>query len=440
MRFSWMPGRTEPSAPVPRIPLRVRLREAGAPLSVRPFRLHYVARMCSWTGSAVAPIALAFAVLSLGGGPTGLGLVLAAGVIPQILLLLVGGVVADRFSRDQVMVWTNIISAVVEGAAALLLWAGRAEVWHLVVMSALCGAASAFFGPAAGGIVVEVVPATMRRQANALLKLSQNLVKIGGPAVGGVLVAAVGASWVIAWDAATFAAAAVLCACIALPPACAKVKTAVLDDLREGWADFWGRRWLWVMVVQGAVVVPAWLVGYQLLGPVYGERFLGGAGAWGVVVSGFSGGLVLGAAIALMTTVRRVGIVVCLGTGSMALPLAAMALNFPLLVVAAATCAAGTGLALSMTVWAGLVQERIPRERLGRVTSYSTLGQLLPVPVGYLVAGRLSAAIGVRPTLAAGAAVIVAATVIPLLLRQVRELALAPAVATAEESLVSAPR
>ncbi|MFZ3595056.1 MFS transporter [Streptomyces sp. BH104] len=437
-----MPGRrtADSSNPIPRIPLKARLRAACAPLAVRPFRLHYAARLCSWTGSAVAPIGLAFAVLHLGAGASGLGLVLAAGVIPQILLLLVGGVVADRFSRDRVMVWTNVVSAAAEAAAAALLWTGHAQVWHLVVMSAACGAASAFFNPAAGGIVVEVVPADMRRQANALLKLSQNLVKIGGPAIGGALVAAAGASWVIAWDSVTFVAAAVLCARIALPPARVKVKAGILSDLREGWTGFRSRRWLWIMVVQGAVVVPAWLVGYQLLGPVYGKQYLGGAAPWGVVVAAFSGGLVLGAAVALMTAIRRVGITVCLGTGAMALPLAAMAAHLPLPVLAAATGTAGTGLALSMSVWASLVQERIARDQLGRITSYSVLGQTLPVPVGYLAAGPVANALGVRTALAAAAAVIVAATVIPLLLAQIRALVLAPDVAAADDALVVAPR
>ncbi|MFD7897608.1 MFS transporter [Streptomyces sp. NPDC059743] len=409
-------------------------------MSIRPFQLHLTARLLSWTGSAVAPIGLAFAVLSLGGGATGLGLVLAAGVVPQILLLLIGGVVADRWFRAMVMVWTNVLSAVVEAAAAALLWTGSARVWHLVMMSALCGVASAFFTPAAGGVVAEVVPPEMRHQANALLKVGQNSVKIGGPAVGGAVAALAGPAWAIGWDAVTFGAAAVLCARIGLAPARAKVRTGFVRDLKDGWRDFWARRWLWLMVLQGAVVVPAWLVGYQMLGPVYGSRYLGGAGPWGAVVSAFTGGLVLGSAVALMWRARRVGIVVCLGTGAMALPLAGMALNAPLFVLAFAMCTAGTGLALSMTMWSSLVQERIPADRLSRVMSYSTLGQVLPVPLGYVAAGPLSTVFGVRATLAAGAAVIAVAVIVPLAVHQIRTLSLAPAVPVADEALVTAPR
>ncbi|MFI5804494.1 MFS transporter [Streptomyces sp. NPDC051561] len=384
--------------------------------------MHFAARLLSWTGSAVAPLGLAFAVLQLGGGATGLGLVLAASVVPQILLLLVGGVVADRWSRARVMLWSNVVSATAQGLVALLLWSGSARLWHLILTSSVCGAAGAFFGPAAGGVVVDVVPVPMRHAANALLRIGQNVVKVGGPALGGVLVATAGPAWAIGWDALTFLLAAALCSRIDLGDRRIKMRAGFLADLRDGWLDFSSRRWLWIMVVQGAVVVPVWLVGYQALGPVYGDRFLGGAAPWGLVVAGFTGGLIAGAALALMWKPHLVGLVVCLGTGCMALPLAAMALSLPLVFLVAAAGAAGCGLALSMTVWSGFVQERIPADRLGRTLSYATLGQLLPVPVGYLLAGPASAALGVRPTLAWGAAVIVAAAVVPLAVGQVRGL------------------
>ncbi|MFE1558369.1 MFS transporter [Streptomyces sp. NPDC058734] len=415
-----------------------RVREAGAPLAIRPYRLHFTARLLSWTGSAVAPIGLAFAVLDIGGGPGALGAVLAASVVPQIFLLLVGGVVADRLPRAKVMIWSNVACAVAEAVAVLLLATGAAQVWHLVAMSAVVGAAGAFFTPAAGGIVVEVVPAELRYAANALLKIGQNTVKVAGPALGGVLVAVAGPGWAIGWDALTFAASAVLFSRIALTPRKVKVRAGFTADLRAGWEDFRSRRWLWVMVCQAAVIVPFWLVGYQMLGPVYGQRVLGGAAPWGVVVSGFTAGLIAGAALALMWKPTRVGLVVCAGTGSMAVPLAAMAGAVPLHVLVVATGVAGTGLAVSMTVWASLVQERIPADRLGRTLSYSTLGQILPVPFGYLLAGPAAHVFGLRQTLAAGALVITAAAVVPLALPQVRGLSLAPE--AAKDGVVASAR
>lgn len=91
-------------------------------------------------------------------------MVLAANVVPQILLLLVGGVVADRLSRVRGMVWSSLVCAVAKGLAVVPLWTGTARVWHLVLVSGVCGEAAVFFGPAAGGIVREVVPAGRRQE------------------------------------------------------------------------------------------------------------------------------------------------------------------------------------------------------------------------------------------------------------------------------------
>ncbi|SEM69755.1 MFS transporter [Streptacidiphilus jiangxiensis] len=415
-----------------RLGLRVRLREAAAPLAVPAYRLHFSARTLSSAGAAVSPIGLAFAALRIGGTASSLGWILAAGMLPQIAFQLVGGVVADRWSRARVMVWTNLVPAVAETGAAVLLWSGQARVWQLVVMSAVCGSAAAFFGPAAAGVLTEVVPAELRHSANALLRMGQNLVKVAGPALGGAVVALAGPAWAIAWDALTFAVAAALFARLGLGADRLKTASTFGQDFREGWDDFRSRHWLWIMVVQGACLVPVWLVGYELLGPVFGQRYLGGAAAWGAIVSGFTTGVVAGAALGLLWKPTRVGVVVCLGNGLLAVPLAAMSSTswVPLLVVS--TVVAGTGCAFAITTWAGLMQARVPADRLSRASAYAGLGQLAPVPVGYLIAGPLTAWIGLRPTLAAAAVLVVLAATVPLTVRHVRLLDL-PANRTAAE-------
>ncbi|MFF3378623.1 MFS transporter [Streptomyces sp. NPDC002680] len=413
--------------PVLRIGWRVRLAGACAPLAHRRFRLHFAARLLSWTGSAVAPLALAFAALQIGGGPRALGLVLAAGVVPQIAALPVGGVVADRLDRARVMVWSNLVCAFAEVAAVVLLVSGAARVWQLAVMAGVCGAAGAFFAPAADGAVAEVVPAGQWHTANALLKFGQNTGKAASPALGGVLIAAAGPAWAIGWDAVTFAASAFLFTRAGPLPRTTRPRTRFTADLREGWREVTGRRWLAVMVCQAALIGPAWLAGYQLLGPLYGERVLGGAGPWGVVVSAFTAGLIAGAALALAWRPSGAGVTVCAGTGALALPLAAIAARIPLPVLVTAMLVAGAGLEVAMVAWASLLQERIPGDRLGRTLSYSALGQTLPVPVAYLLAGPAAELLGLRTTLAAAAALITTAAVLPLALPQVRALTLAPA-------------
>jgi MFS family permease len=165
-----------------------RLR--AGPLGQREFRFLFLGRTTSFVGNAFANVALAFAVLDLTGSKTDLGLVLAARSIPQVLFLLVGGIWADRLPRNRVMVISNVASGISQGAIAVLLLSGQAQVWQLMALAAVNGLSSAFFFPAAVGIVPQTVPQRMLQSANSLLSLGSNASWIGGAALGGLVVAA----------------------------------------------------------------------------------------------------------------------------------------------------------------------------------------------------------------------------------------------------------
>ncbi|MFD0381976.1 MFS transporter [Streptomyces stramineus] len=339
-------------------------RRAWAPLAVPRFRAHFAARLLSWSGGAVAPVGLAFAVLGLPGeGDGGLGLVLACGTLPQALLLFVAGVAADRWPRVRIMVTANTVSAAAQAGAALLLWSHLARLWQLALLAAVCGAASAFFLPASSGLLADIVPAELRPAANALLRLGQTATRVGGPAVAAALVVAAGPPSVLACDALSFAGAALLLAPLTSRGAASAPRAAFGHQLRDGWAEFRSRRWLMVMTWQSALVLPVWTTGYQLLGPVYGQRALGGASAWGVVMSGFAAGLVGGSGLALWWRPRGVGVVACAGTAVIAAPQAAMALRAGTAGLVVAAVAAGAAASLSTTVWTGLLQDVIPAGR-----------------------------------------------------------------------------
>jgi MFS family permease len=402
-----------------------RVVTACRPLRIPLFRRHVTARVLSWTGTAVSPVALAFAVLHIGGGSQGLGLVLAAEMGSLLLMLLIGGAVADQVSRTRVLAVANAGAGAGQGLAALLVASGQARVWHLVVLAVVGGVTSAFSGPAASGVVREVVPVDELQQANALLRLAQNTVKAGGPALGGALVAVVGPAWAIGWDAVTYLIAAVLYARLRLPAERVRIgPPGMRGGIAEGWREFVARRWLWLMVGQSALVVPCWLISYQTYGPVYGQQHLGGAPGWGLVMSAFTCGLIAGASVALVWRPRRVGWLVCAGTAAMAAPMAAMAAGRGLVLVAAAAVVAGCGQTIASTVWTGLVQRRVPESLYGRVSSISTLAQLAPVPVTALLAGAVAGHAGVRRGLAVCAVVTVAAAGVPLCRRRIRTLTL----------------
>ena len=150
------------------------MRTSLAPLGERNFRLLFCAQAVWLLGSWMTPVALAFAVLSLTDSPAALGLVLGAEAVPLTLLLLVGGVWADRLPRVRVMVTADLVSAVSQGTTAVLLIAGSAEVWQLAALAAVGGAADAFHTPAWSGLLPETVPPSMLQRANALRHLESN--------------------------------------------------------------------------------------------------------------------------------------------------------------------------------------------------------------------------------------------------------------------------
>jgi MFS family permease len=395
------------------------------PLGEREFRLLWAGQATSALGSALVPVALAFAVLELTGSAAALGLVLATGFGSRVLLLLLGGVVADRLPRRRVMLAADGLRAAVQALLAVVVLTGSVELWHLVVLVALYGAADAFFAPASTGLVPEVVAPSRLQQANALLSLTQSVSTVVGPALAGVLVAVHGSGIVFAVDAASFAVSSVSLARLRPTPRTVVSRPAgVLSDLRAGWGAVTARTWVWTSIAYFAVSNLA-IAPIFVLGPVVATDSLGGAAAWGLIATCAGLGAVLGDAAALRVRPRRL-----LTPGY--LLLATLALEPVLLAVPASTAAIAASAALgfgalsfSNALWLTALQERIPRDALSRVSSYDWLGSRALQPVGYAVAGPAAAAIGLPATLVLGAAVHAAASV---------AIALSPAVRRVERT------
>jgi MFS family permease len=405
------------------------VRRSAAPLREREFRLLFAGRTISLVGSAIAPVALAFAVLDLTGSKTDLGIILACREIPLVVFLLVGGIWADRIPRNKVMTSANVVSAFAQASAAALLITGNAEVWHLAALAAVNGGTSAFFFPASAGVVPQTVPTALLQQANALLQLAMNTAMIGGAALAGFLVAGVGPGWAIAVDAGTYLLAACCVALMRLPAVVREQATNFVHELAVGWHEFRSRTWLWVIVLQFSFMLMVVLGAFSVLGPVVADEELGGAKAWGVVLTGWSAGLVAGGVIGLRFRPRRMLLAATLAI--LALPLPLVALGFPLSVPAIAVVAfvAGLGNGIFGLLWHTTMQQEIPPDKLSRVYSYDALGSIGLVPLGYALAGPAAEAFGVRATLWGAAAIGIAVTLAVLAVRDVRTLERRPAAA-----------
>jgi MFS family permease len=392
------------------------------PLREREFRLLFAGRTISMAGSAMAPVALAFAVLDLTGSTTDLGLVLVARQVPVIVLLLFGGVWADRLPRHHVMVVSNLVSGASQAVAAALLLSGHAQIWQLAALASVNGGASAFFFPASSGVIPQTVPAGLLQQANATLRLSLNATNIAGASIGGILVAATSPGTAIAVDAGSYALAAASIAAMRLAGGERTPGSTVLHELREGWHDFWSRTWLWVIVLQFGVVNATESGAVMVLGPDVAKRHLGGPAAWGFVLTGTAVGLVLCGLLMLRWRPRRILFVATLSVFPLALPLVALAIPAPLPIVIACGFAAGFFVEIFGVLWDTTMQQEIPPEKLSRLYSYDALGSWVLMPVALGAVGPISTAVGTRATLLGCAVLTLAATAPVLLSRDVRTL------------------
>ena len=398
------------------------LRDALKPLGEREFRLLFWGRAVSLFGSAFAPIALAFAVLDLTGSASDLGIVVAAGIAPQVLFILVGGIWADRLPRHHVMVVSDLVAGAAQAAMAGLVLTGTAEIWHLIALQLVRGTAVSFFFPASQGIVPQTVSSHLLQEANALLRLTRNGTQIGGAAAGGILVAAIGPGWALAFDSATYFAGAVLLAAIRLARSSTMTERHFVRELREGWDSFRSRTWLWGIVVQFAFVNAAGVGAWAVLGPVVADAELGGAAAWGLILAAQSAGFVVGGIFTLRYRPDRLLLVATLAIFPMALPILLLAGPAPIIVIALAAFVAGFGIEIFGVFWDVVMQQQIPEDQLSRVYSYDALGSFVFIPLGAAVAGPMADAFGVTETLVGAAAVIVVATALVLLIDEVRSL------------------
>ena len=382
------------------LPLRARIGASVAALAERQFRLLFFGRSFSVAGSSLVPVALAFAVLDLTGSATDLGLILAARSVPTVLLLLVGGVWADRLPRNVVMLASDVAQFAIQGAVALLLLTGSAEIWHLVVAAALGGAAHAFFMPASSGIVPHTVPAERLQQANALLGMTTNTLNVLGPAIAGGLVATAGPGWAFAADSVTYLISAAFLLRMRLPRAAAKAEAPnFLAELRDGFREFRQQTWMVAIDAWAIVANMTVIAGFFVLGPLVAETELGGASSWGLIVAGFGVGAVVGDAIAVAAKPRRPLVLACSVLWGYSLALVLLAVAAPTLVIAFGAFCAGLGLTLFNTLFLTTMQEQIPDEALSRVTAYDWLASVAFMPIGYAIVGPLADKAGVTEVL-----------------------------------------
>ena len=373
-------------------------------LGESPFRLLYLGRLVSTTGDKIAPVALAFAVLALTGSPADLGFVLSARVIAMVAFLLAGGVWSDRLPRRFVLIATDLLRFLTQGATALLLLAGSAAIWQLVVLQVLAGGGQAFFRPASTGLIPTVVSKPRLQQANALLGVSEQATNVLGPVIAGAFVATAGPGWAIALDALSYLVSALFLVALRIDESLRRIGgRSFIAELGEGWRAFRSRTWLVALVGEYALYHFAVFAPFYVLGPTVAARELGGAPAWGTILALYGLGAIAGGIGGLRLRPRRpLFVVSCLFLVN-ALPLVALALLDSVVPIAVAASLAGAATGYGAAVWETTLQERVPPEVLSRVSSYDWLGSMAFLPLGYAAVGPAAEWLGVGSVLLIGA-------------------------------------
>jgi MFS family permease len=407
------------------------MRVLRGPLRSRNFRLLLACDVVSVAGSAFAVVAIPFAVLAIGGSVSDVGYVATASLVPMIAFLLLGGIVADRLPRHQVMVAAEVLQSIAQGVSAALVLTGRCRVWELLILGALRGTGLGFYFPAATGLLPQTVPAEHRAQANAVDTVGRNGAQIGGTALGGVLVGLAGPGWGLAADAASFAIAALLRIGMRFPARPPAEATSMLHELREGWHEFSSRRWLWAIVLQFAGLVAITSAALSVLGPIVADTRLGGARSWGAILASYAAGAVVGGMVMIRLRPARMLLIASLAVMVFSVLLFALAVPLTVPLVAVAALTAGICGEIFGVNWVTTMQQEIPPAALSRVSAYDAVGSFALAPVGTAVAGPLASAFGASGVLFVGGILIVIFTAAVLLVPEVRQLRRLPPAAAA---------
>ncbi|MEV8019718.1 MFS transporter [Streptomyces sp. NPDC086554] len=389
----------------------------------RNYTLLTAAAIVTNLGSHGALIAAAFAVLDSGGDGGDVGLVAAARTLPLVLFLLIGGAVADRLPRHHVMVAANALNCLSQAVFAFLVVSGAPPLWSMMLLTGLGGIGQAFFGPAAEGMLMSTVSGEQASRAFALYRMAMQGAGLGGAALGGLMVAALGPGWVLAVDAVAFAIAGAMRSFLDVSHIPAREPGGgLLSDLREGWREFIGRPWLWAIVAQFSVVVAVVGAAEAVFGPLVARDELGGAGPWGLALGAFGAGTVGGAILMMRWKPRRLLLAGTLCVFPLAAPSAALAVPLPVWGLAAVMFVSGVAIEVFGVSWMTTMHQEIPEEKLSRVAAYDWFGSIAMVPLATALAGPAEVAFGRSASLWGCAALVVVVTALVLLVPDVRNL------------------
>ena len=372
----------------------------------KDFRCLFIGQAASVVGDQVVIVALALFVTQSTGSPTDLGLVLGAQSLALVCLLLLGGVWADRLSRQRIMILADAARGLLQALLAVLILTGVVRVWAIVAIAAAYGGFQAFFQPAYSGLVPQTVPEELIQESKALIESVSNVAFMVGPALGTALVLGIGAGEAFAFDALTFALSVLFLFRVQARPrgdaSAVAARESVLHGLRVGYREVRSRTWVWVVIVVFAGTLLCIYAQWYTLAPRIARDVYGSAGVFGLLESVAGLGAVVGAVIALRWQPARPVMTGMLLVLAWPVQVGVFALGAPLWLVVPFAFASGFGFALLIIWWETALAHHIPASALSRVSAWDWMGSTALLPLGFLLAGPLASAFGARNVLGFG--------------------------------------
>ena len=361
-------------------------------LSQRDFRLLWAGQTVSQIGDAAFVVALGWRAFTLTGKASSLGIVLMVESIGLVATLLIGGVLADRYSRKLLLISSDGARATVIAVLAAIDASGHLSFGVLIVFVALHGLGSGLFQPAFGGIVPLLVEEPHLGSANALVGISRQAAIVVGPALAGVIYGLAGSSAIFAVDAASFVVSAAVLAfarprVYEPPPA-----EGIRRELTSGFRYVVKVPWLWITIGTFSLVL---LVGYAalqvLLPKLVEDEWNGGVGSYGLLFTLQGVGMVIGSVVLGQTSPAR-------RRGTLIYTLFVVNSAFGVLLglspwyVGAAVLQIGRGFCVgfAITLWDTMLMQRVPSQMLARVISMDWFGSLGLLPAGLGIWALLS--------------------------------------------------
>jgi DHA3 family tetracycline resistance protein-like MFS transporter len=376
------------------------------PLQGRDYRLLVFGAVVSLLGDGFYFIALAWQVYDISNVPTALSIVGMAGTIPMVALVLIGGALSDRFDRRKLMIGADLLRAIAIGIMALLSSLQVIELWHIVGLVLFVSAGQAFFNPASTALMPDLLPDQHLPGANALTSMYRPLLsRLIGPAIAGFVVALAGSGVAFGIDATSYVVSAVAISAIRTRPTSKPASDHgprhVIADVREGLRYVRSQPWIWATLISAMLSLLVFLGPMEVLVPylVKNRLALGPESLGAIYAAGGVGGIVVAFVIGSVGQPKRRVTVMYASWGLGVLLIAVYGVMTSLWQALLACLLCSGAFELGSIIWTTMLQQRVPRELLGRVSSLDWMMSTGLVPVSFALTGPVAAIIGPERTI-----------------------------------------